>query len=279
MTGQTRLVGVLGWPVSHSRSPAMHNAAFAALGLDWAYLPLPVRPERIAEAVIGLRALGFAGANVTVPHKQAVRPLMDELTPSARAVGAVNTILIGADGRLTGDTTDGYGFLQDLADHGVVGPRATLVLGSGGAARSVVYALAEAGCSVTVCARDVRKAAALCEDLAVVLPGAAPRLSAAALPADLRRLAATATLVVNATSLGLHDDEPAPWDEAIPFRPDQVAYDLIYNRPTEFLKLAVNGGARAIAGLGMLVHQGARAFEMWTGVAAPVGVMRRAVQV
>ncbi len=276
ITGSTRLVGVIGWPVSHSRSPAMHNAAFAALGLDWVYLPLPVPPERVPEAVEGLRALGFAGANVTVPHKQAVMPLMDELTATARAVSAVNTIVVGPDGRLTGDTTDGYGFLEDLEAHDVRQSTDALVIGSGGAARSVVYALAEAGSRVTVCARDVGKASALCEDMARVLPGAASRVSAAHFPVDLPRLAPNAALVVNATSLGLHEDEPLPWDKAARFRPDQVAYDLIYNRETEFVRLAASQGARAISGLGMLVHQGARAFEMWTGRTAPVDVMRAA---
>ncbi len=112
ITGATRLVGVFGWPVSHTLSPKMHNAAFAALGLDWAYLPLPVPPERVGDAVRGLPALGFAGANVTVPHKQAVLPFMDELTPEARAIGAVNTIVVRGDGSLLGHSTDGGGFLQ-----------------------------------------------------------------------------------------------------------------------------------------------------------------------
>ena len=124
ITGSTRLVGVIGWPVSHSRSPQMHNAAYAALGLDWAYVPLPVAPERVGDAVRGLVALGFAGANVTVPHKQAVIPYLDELTPVARAIGAVNTIVVRPDGSLLGDSTDGAGFMADLRAQGI---------GSGGA--------------------------------------------------------------------------------------------------------------------------------------------------
>ncbi len=276
ISGSTRLVGVMGWPVSHSRSPRMHNAAFAALGLDWAYVPLSVPPERVCEAVAGLRALGFAGANVTVPHKQAVMPLMDELTPTARAAGAVNTIVVRPDGTLTGDTTDGYGFLKDLEEHAVVQPANVLVIGSGGAARSVVYALAESGSRITACARDAARAAGLCADIARALPATASRVSPAQFPVDLARLAPQAALIVNATSLGLHESEPLPWDKNVPFRPDQVAYDLIYNRQTEFLKLAHSQGAQAIDGLGMLVHQGARAFELWTGLAAPVEVMRTA---
>ena len=169
ITGATRLTGVIGWPVAHSRSPAMHNAAFAALGLDWVYVPLPVPLERIGEAVRGLPALGFAGANVTVPHKQAVIPCLEELTPVAKAVGAVNTIAVRGDGSLTGDSTDGPGFLSDLREHGVA-PQRALVVGAGGAARSVVYALADGGAEVAVAARSVQKAAELCEALAAAQP-------------------------------------------------------------------------------------------------------------
>lgn len=278
ITGSTRLVGVMGWPVEHSRSPAMHNAAFAALGLDWAYLPLPVPPWGVADAVAGLRALGFKGANVTVPHKQAVIRRMDLLTPASRAVGAVNTIVVNEDGDLLGDTTDGYGFLRDLADHGLSHPQRAVVIGSGGAARSVVYALAEAGSAVTVVARDTGSAGALCEAIAQVTPQGASQLQVAAFPSALAHVAPDADLLVNATSLGLHEDEALPWDPAVHFCPGQAAYDLVYNRDTEFLRQAREQGARAIAGLGMLVHQGAASFELWTGMAAPVEVMRRAAK-
>ena len=256
----------------------MHNAAFETLGLDWAYVPLPVAPERVGEAVAGLRALSFAGANVTVPHKQTVMPYLDELTPTAKAVGAVNTIVVREDGRLLGDTTDGYGFLQDLAEHGVGIPRRVLVIGSGGAARSVVYALCEAGADVTVCARDRGKAEELCRAVSAALSGSRGRPSAALLPAGLGEAAAEAELVVNATSLGLREGDALPWRPDVLFRPGQVAYDLIYNRETEFLNLASQQGAHAIGGLAMLVHQGARSFELWTGVAAPVEIMMAAAR-
>jgi shikimate dehydrogenase len=276
--GSTRLVGVMGWPVSHSRSPAMHNAAFATLGLDWAYVPLSVAPEEVGSAVAGLRALGFAGANVTVPHKQAVMPYLDQLTPAAQAAGAVNSIAVCEGGALLGDTTDGYGFLRDLEEHGVGAPRRAVVIGSGGAARSVVYALSEAGSAVTVCARNEAKAAALCAAVDQALPNRAGRLSVAAFPSEMGEAVRNVDLLVNATSLGLHEGDAAPWDSTVHLRPGQVAYDLIYSRETEFLKLAAEQGALAIDGLGMLVHQGARSFELWTGMAAPVEVMRAAVQ-
>lgn len=293
--GATRLVGLIGWPVAHSLSPRMHNAAYAALGLDLAYLPLPVPPGRVEDAVRGLAALGFAGANVTVPHKQAVIPALDDLTPAARAVGAVNTIIVRPDGALLGDNTDGAGFMADLEAHGIrisesanqrmdksdiadqpivaspcarvtVSPRPrVLLLGAGGAARAVAYALAEAGAELTIVNRTLDKARALCQTISAALPGAAGRVRAGRWPEDLPALARGVELIVNATSLGLHHGDPPPWDAAIPFRPGQVVYDLIYNRPTELLGLARSQGATAIGGLGMLLHQGARAAAIWTG--------------
>lgn len=320
ITGATRLVGVMGWPVEHSLSPQMHNAAFAALGLDWVYVPFPVAPARLADAVRGLVALGFAGCNATVPHKPALAALMDELTPIAAAIGSVNTIVIRPDGSLLGDSTDGYGFLMDLRAHGVaVGGwrseiggwrsdggssgagqangasaeapqvaqalrrpfpaaprRRALVIGAGGAARAVVYALAEAGARVAIVNRTVAAAAELRRIVGQALPTA--EISAHPFPAALPALAADADLIVNTTSLGLHGDEdPLPWDAAAAFRPGQVVYDLIYHVRTPLLKLADAAGAQAIDGLGMLVHQGARAFELWTGRAAPVEIMYRAL--
>jgi shikimate dehydrogenase len=295
ITGSTRLVGVIGWPVSHSRSPQMHNTAYAALGLDWAYVPLQVAPERVGDAVRGLVALGFAGANVTVPHKQAVIPFLDELTPVAQAIGAVNTIVVRPDGSLLGDSTDGAGFMADLRAHDVlvgegqrietdrriapedpaytvsplhpvtVSPcRRVLVLGAGGAARAVVYALAEAGATVAIANRTLDNAEALCRSIAAALFHAASRLSAHPFAGALAGLAEEADLIVNTTSLGLHAGDPLPWDASVAFRPGQVVYDLIYNRPTELLVLARSQGATALDGLGMLVHQGARSAALWT---------------
>lgn len=275
----------------------MHNAAFASLGLDWTYVPLPVPPERVGDAVRGLAALGFAGANVTVPHKQAVMPFLDELTPVAQAVGAANTIIVRPDGSLLGDNTDGAGFMADLRAHGAwvcgcVGvseskpsflpyshpPTHALVIGAGGAARAAVYALAEAGVTVAVVNRTLERAQDLFKIILAALPHAAARVSAHPFPDALAGLAAGADLIVNTTSLGLHEGDPIPWDASVAFRPSQIVYDLIYNRPTELLALARSQGATAIDGLGMLVHQGARAFELWTGMAAPVDVMYEAIR-
>lgn len=272
----------------------MHNAAFAALGLDWVYVPLAVPPERLADAVRGLRAMGFIGSNATVPHKPALAQLMDELTPVAAAIGSVNTVVVRPDGSLLGDSTDGYGFMADLQAHGVtigewanrrmgesvnqgVVCRRALVIGAGGAARAVVFALAEAGAAVAIVNRTVAHAEELCRMTTTALPQA--KVSAHPFPDALGRLAADADLIVNTTSLGLHGDaDPLPWDPAVSFRPGQVVYDLIYNVRTPFLRLAEAAGARAIDGLGMLVHQGARSFELWTGRPAPVEAMFAALQ-
>ena len=283
LSGKTNSVGVIGWPVSHSVSPAMHNAAFAALELDWCYLPLPVATdpaERIGEAVRGLRALGLRGANVTVPHKQAVMPHLDWLTPAAQAIGAVNTLRVEADGTISGDNTDARGFVADLRDHGVelAGKRA-LVLGAGGSARAIVYGLAEAGClSITVLNRTVDKAHELAQEIRELFPFC--RLSGHAMPDEIAILSQEAHLIVNCTSLGMTPQvEGLPWDETVAFRPDQVVYDLVYNPPqTRLLAKATADRAQAIGGLGMLIWQGAIAFERWTGHLPPVEVMRAAAE-
>lgn len=282
LTGKTQIVGVIGWPVSHSISPPMHNAAFQSMGLDWCYIPLPVateNPGTIGEAVRGLPALGLRGANVTVPHKQAVMPHLDWLTPAAQAIGAVNTIRVETDGQLSGDNTDARGFIADLRDHDVVleGKR-VVVLGAGGSARAVVFGLAEAGCaSVAILNRTAQKAHDLAMDIRTFFPFC--RLSGHD-PKDLALMAGEADLIVNCTSLGMTPNvDTTPWDEGIAFRPDQVVYDLVYNPPhTPLLQKATADGAHGINGLGMLIWQGAIAFERWTGQMPPVDVMRAAVE-
>lgn len=277
----TALVGLLGWPVSHSISPQMHNAAFAARRMNWRYLPLPVHPERVAEAVHGLRALGFRGANVTVPHKQAVMPHLDRWTPAAEAIGAVNTIIIDEGGSMVGDNTDAAGFIADLRGQGVeVAGRSVLVLGAGGSARAVVYGLAEAGAErILLLNRTVARAEALAAAMRAYFPETA--MGAGSFPGDVADATQHADLIVNCTSLGMEPRvEGLPWDEEIEFRPDQTVYDLVYNPAvTRLLQLASADGAQAIGGLGMLVHQGAIAWERWTGEEAPVDVMRRAANI
>lgn len=289
-----RLLGLIGWPVEHSLSPAMHNAALAALGIPWVYTLLPVSPGAVGDAVRGLRALGFVGANVTVPHKQAVIPFLDRLTPAADAIGAVNTIsLMPADPsqpmldtaqpnvlewpQLVGDNTDAHGFLADLAAHGVdVSGQRALVIGAGGASRAVGYALASAGCAMVILNRSPARTHAVAAMVEQVWPG--QRVTCGRFPDDIARWAAWADLVVNSTSLGMWPaGEGLPWDPDVPFRPGQVVYDLVYApRPTVFLRRAAADGAMPIDGLGMLVEQGAAALAQWTGREPSRAVMRQA---
>ncbi len=281
ITAKTTLVGLIGWPISHSVSPVMHNAAFAELRMNWRYVPLPVRPERVGEAVAGVRALGLRGVNVTVPHKQAVMPFLDRWTPAAAAIGAVNTIIVSEEGELLGDNTDAAGFVTDLRANGVnpAGKR-VVVVGAGGSARAIVYGLAEAGCgSLVLLNRTLDKAESLLAAMRQLFPDVP--MKAGVLPEGVAESAADAELFVNCTTLGMSPNlEGLPWDEEIEFRPQQTVYDLVYNPAvTRLLQLASVDGATVIGGLGMLIHQGAIAFERWTGEEAPVDVMRRAVNV
>lgn len=264
----SRLVVLLGDPVAHSVSPAMHAAAFREHGLDAIYLACRVEAGRLMEAVRGLDALGALGANVTIPHKEAVLGLCNALSPEATAVGAVNTLVRGEAG-WTGHTTDVAGFLAPLAHEEV--PDAT-VLGAGGAARAVVYALLTtfAPSRLTLASRRPEQAEALARDLA-------PFDSRGGLAVASLTEAPAARLVVNATPLGMHGMEDlSPYPRA-DLGPGQIAYDLVYRpRETRFLREAAARGAQAIGGLPMLVGQAAESFRLWTGRDFPTDAARRA---
>jgi shikimate dehydrogenase len=278
ITGKTRLVGLIGWPVGHSISPAMHNAAFAQLGLDWAYVPLPVQPNHVREALQGVAALGFAGVNVTVPHKQAVIRYMDELSDAAQVIGAVNTIHL-KDGKLIGLNTDAYGFLNALLEAGC-NPKGmrVAVLGAGGAARAVVFALCRAeAAAVTLFNRTTTRAELLVDDLTEAFPDSRLNFAPFTSP-DLQQLGDAVDLVVNTTSVGMspHIDD-CPWPDDVPIPANATFNDLVYNpRETVFLRRARQAGRPTIDGVGMLVHQGAFAFETWTGHKPPINAMREA---
>jgi shikimate dehydrogenase len=272
---------LLGWPVAHSRSPAMHTAAAADVGVPLRYRALAVAPADLDAVLDGLSVRGIRGANVTVPHKLAVLPRCDVLTAEARLVGAVNTLTWerAADGRpvLEGHNTDAGGLERALAeDVGDLHGTPVLLVGTGGAARAAAVALVRSGARVSVAGRDPRGCVAVLD-----VVGATDRVGGAARgTVDLQDGAALAvalaevTLVLNATSLGLHGEHlPAPLEA---LRADQVAYDLVYGRETPFVTAARASGAAAHDGLGMLVHQAAEAFTRWTGVAAPVAAMRAA---
>lgn len=267
LSGRTRVVGVIGDPVVHSLSPTLHNAAFEALGLDWVYVAFPVPRGRGAEAVAAVPALGLAGFNVTMPHKEDVAGACHELTADAAALRSVNTVVARPDGRTLGDSTDGPGFLDALADEAIgVDGRPVLVLGAGGAARAVVLALGHAGAAVTVAARrpDAAEAAAALAPDAGAVPIGAVDPSAFA-------------VVVNATPLGMSGGD------TLPVAPEslhagQAVVDLVYHpADTPLLTAARAQGATAVNGLGMLLHQAARSFTLWTGEPAPLDAMRDAV--
>ncbi len=283
--GHTKFVALIGWPVEHSLSPLMHNAAFEALGLNWRYVPLPVPPGQAELAVRGLAALGFCGANVTVPHKQAVMPALDAISPNAQALGAVNTLLFERDAggellSVQGYNTDDAGFVSALRQGRHLPPRGgtegggnAVVVGAGGAARAVVFGLLGAGTGqITVLNRSPRRARELTADLGRS-PADAARLRALPLtPETLAESARAASLLVNATTLGMWPRvDGSIWPDAVPLPPHLTVFDLVYNPlQTRLLRQAQEAGARPVDGLGMLVHQGAIAFELWTG-AATVG--------
>jgi shikimate dehydrogenase len=278
--GTTQVVGVFGWPVKHSASPAMHNAAFAHLGLDWVYVPFSVSPESIASALHGIRALNIAGVNVTVPLKELVPSFLDSISPMARAIGSVNTV-VHREGRLHGESTDGAGLLAALDYGGLTVDAQThaVVLGAGGSAKAVVRALLDAGATVTVANRSRERAEGLVTAVTTDLPTA--RVEFVPLREDTigRVLADGATLLVNTTSVGMHpheDEMPTVPVEAL--HPGLFVSDLIYNPPeTRLLAMARQCGCRTQNGIEMLVRQGALAFHLWTGTMPPVAVMREAV--
>jgi shikimate dehydrogenase len=266
-------LGVLGWPVAHSRSPAMHNAALAALGMqEWRYQRLPVPPALFAETARSLRQSGFVGANVTIPHKQAALALAGEVSETAKAIGAANTLTFAADGTIAAENTDAPGLLAALGEspHGM----RALVLGAGGSARAAAWALREAGASeVMIWNRTSERADALAGELGV----------------RAVRAAQSADLLVNCTSVGLQRpdaiERSATEDEALNqlgLTFDQVGeysyvIDMVYRSgSTPLLAAARAHGARTVNGLEILLAQGALSFELWTGRRAPMDVMRRA---
>ncbi|HEX3031569.1 MAG TPA: shikimate dehydrogenase [Bacillota bacterium] len=274
ITGKTQVLGIFGSPVEHSFSPAMHNAAFASLGLDFLYAAFHVRPENLDRAVDSIRVLGMRGVNITIPHKQAVMPWLDSIHPSAQIIGAVNTI-VNDDGQLTGYNTDGLGFVRSLREEmgtEVKGLKVA-ILGSGGAARGVGVELALAGAdTIFLFNRNPEKAQELAAVIAghsqaksVVLPWTAAGLEQ--LPREL--------LLINSTPMGMY-----PNTDTIPplvedyLRNSWLVADLVYNPlETRLLQTAQAKGCQTLSGLGMLLYQGAIAFELWTGCPAPLKVM------
>ena len=276
---RTRIAGVIGWPVEHSLSPLMQNAAIEALGLNWVYLAMAVEPGRLAEAIAGARALEFVGLNVTIPHKEAAAALVDELAPEAEAIGAINTIHFDA-GRAVGHNTDAEGFTRTLTEEAGLDTAGLtmLQLGAGGAGRAMVAGAAGAGAG-RVIIYDIRTDAA--EALARHMGAHYPqcRFESIVSEGELNAAAAAAGLIANATPLGMKPGDPLPLAEGL-LEPRHVVFDAVYNPyPTALLEAAAGRGARTVSGLGMLGRQGWRSLAIWCGREPDqelmLGVLRR----
>lgn len=264
ITGKTGIVAIFGHPVGHSLSPQMHNAAFNEMGLDCRYVAFDVHPADLREAVAGVRAMGLLGLNITVPHKEAIMPMLDKVDPEASFIGAVNTV-VNRNGKLVGYNTDGRGFMRMLEEEGIeVKGKTVLLVGAGGAARAVSWYLAESGADLSIYNRTTEKAEFLVRDLEI-------NFKNVAVAGNLDSIG-DADLVINATSLGLKPGDAAPF-EVDALRPDAAVVDLIYSE-TPLVKAARQKGLKAIAGLGMLLWQGVLAFELWTGEEPPHQRMR-----
>ncbi len=276
ISGRTRICGIIGDPIEHSMSPVMHNAAFKNEGVDYVYLPFRVKKEELGKAIEGMRALNIRGLNITIPHKVAVIQFLDELDPLADKIGAVNTI-VNNDGVLTGYNTDATGFLQALLERGIE-PRgkSVVILGAGGASRAISFILAERGSSLVILNRTWDKAKVCADRISEIFQS-----EATALKLNRENLAAAlsqADILVNATSVGMSPNINETPVTSNLLKPSLVVFDIVYNPiKTRLQREAEAAGATVISGLDMLVWQGALAFEKWTGLKAPVGVMREKV--
>ncbi|MEW6408857.1 MAG: shikimate dehydrogenase [Nitrospirota bacterium] len=273
ITGKTKIVGIFGYPIEHTFSPPMHNAAFNALGIDYCYIPFSVKPGTLATAVSSIRALNLKGVNITIPHKEKVIPYLDELDKEAEIAGAVNTI-VNRDGKLIGYNTDGRGFFNSMKESGVtLDDKRIMVLGAGGAARAITLtAVAKNPKQLTIANRTQEKSVILAQQVMDVYQ--CTDVGAISLE-DIESLY-NFDILINATSLGMKEDDPFPVDP-----------DLIHNRLTvcdivpKVTPLSIEArkkGAKVVDGFGMLLHQGALSFELWTGLTPPLEVMRDALQ-
>ena len=280
LTGHTRIVGIIGDPIEHSRSPQMHNAAFAKAGLDYVYVPFHVRPDDLAHAIAGFKALNVVGINVTLPHKQAVIPYLTSISREAELVGAVNTLTFVDDG-IHGDNTDAPGVLKALEEEGdmsVPVGQEVVVLGAGGSARAVVVALALGGvASITIANRTVERAVSLAEEMQqktnILMHGMG--LADARLPDAVSRC----MLLINTATASMDPTQPllvsADWLQS-----NTIVYDIVYTPPvTPLMKAASERRCPTLGGIGMLVHQGAIAFEKWTGVTPCTQTMHHALSI
>jgi shikimate dehydrogenase len=275
ISGKTKLYGIFGYPVEHTFSPEMHNAALKKLGMDACYVPFAVKPERLRDALKAVLPLGLCGLNITVPHKEQVISFLDELSEEARLINAVNTIEVRG-GKLIGHNTDGRGFLRSLKVDAGFNPKGKkfLIIGSGGAARAVGFSLALAGAGrIVLHDVDSGKADALVSDIRQKVGTESESISKDAIVS----YAFDADCLINTTPLGLKKTDILPIQKEHILE-KHLVYDLVYNPPeTALLKAAKARGAKRFSGLGMLLYQGVVAFEIWTGRKAPVQIMKHAL--
>ena len=276
-SGSTKIVRLIGYPVEHSKSPLMHNAAFQSLGLDFVYVLLSVKAPDLKEAVTGLRASNVAGANVTIPYKEEVIKYLDEITPEAMFIGAVNTIH-NREGKLIGYNTDGQGFITSLLTDGKIkleGQRVFLI-GAGGAGKAVAVKLAERGVERLVITDKIgERTESLVSRLQENIPDC-PVYAVAMASKEFAEAISESTLLINATPVGMNEGDPCVIDPDY-LHKDLLIYDVVYNRETPLVGEAKKRGIKALGGIGMLIHQGAASFEIWTGQKAPVEVMKNKI--
>jgi shikimate dehydrogenase len=267
ITGKTRITGLYGYPVEHTLSPSMHNAAFEHLGIDYCYLPFSVHPDSLKNAVEAIRALNLAGVNITIPHKESVISYLDHVNEEALFIGAVNTI-VNQERELTGYNTDGRGFMRSLLENNIIADnKKVLIVGAGGASRAIGYYLSEKADKMYLFDIDKIKLEKLASDLS----GIRGNIHVLKDTVDLSSF----DLLINATPLGLKATDPVPLDVSL-LSPHQTVCDLIYKK-TPLLSLAAQKGCKTIDGLGMLLWQGVLAFELWTGASPPVEIMKTAL--
>jgi shikimate dehydrogenase len=275
ISGKTRVCGVIGDPIEHTLSPTMHNAAFNHLGLDFVFLAFRVKAAELENAMRGMRGLGIHGLNVTMPHKNAVVKYLDEGDPTVKFLGSVNTIL-NEDGRLLGFNTDGVGALKALRENGVnPDGKKLLLLGAGGAAKAIAYALAKEVRELCVLNRAAEKAKKLSEVLSRTFGKkiVGDALSSSAIQRNLQ----DSDVLINATSVGMHPNVNQSLAAPQWLKSDLCVMDIVYNPvETKLMKDAKAAGAHVVSGVEMLLYQGAASFEIWTGVSAPIEVMRKA---
>lgn len=271
-------MGIVGWPVTHSLSPVMHNAAFEYLGLDFCYLPFSVKGGNFDVAIKGIPALNVTGLNITIPYKESVLPYLSEITKEARLIGAVNTVKV-EDEKLIGYNTDGMGFVSSLTERGYpVKDRSMLILGAGGAAKAVVYqSAAEGAREIIIANRTLDKASLLKRYIETQFPSI--KLEAIGIEyLELKNVISRVDIVVNTTSLGLQKEDPSPLPDGL-LHKGLFICDLIYNPPeTALIRDARDIGCQYMNGIGMLLHQGAASFKIWTELEPPLEVMRQAIE-